>query len=226
MQQQRDNHYPSFKTLLVGDAGVGKTTFLNRHLTGAFDSGHVPTSLSLSVAVHPLKFHTSFGPICFSVWDTAGQEMFGGLRDGYYIQGQAAIIMFDVTSHFTYRSVPNWHRDIVRVCENVPVVLVGNKVDSKDRRVKPRAITYHRRKNLKYYEISTKFNYNLEKPFLHLARMLTNQPGLVLVEEPALTPSEVVMGPNTLSQYEHDLSIACATTLPAEDGNTTNLMID
>ena len=38
------------------------------------------------------------------VWDTAGQEKFGGLRDGYYIQGQCAIIMFDVTSRITYRS--------------------------------------------------------------------------------------------------------------------------
>ena len=36
--------------------------------------------------VHPLLFHTNRGPIRFNVWDTAGQEKFGGLRDGYYIQ--------------------------------------------------------------------------------------------------------------------------------------------
>ena len=24
----------------------------------------------------------------FNVWDTAGQEKYGGLRDGYYIQGK------------------------------------------------------------------------------------------------------------------------------------------
>ena len=41
---------------------------------------------TLGVEVHPLTFHTNFGPICFNVWDTAGQEKFGGLRDGYYIQ--------------------------------------------------------------------------------------------------------------------------------------------
>jgi GTP-binding nuclear protein Ran len=58
----------------------------------------------------------------------AGQEKFGGLRDGYYIQGQCAVIMFDVTSRVTYKNVPNWHRDLVRVCENIPIVLVGNKV--------------------------------------------------------------------------------------------------
>ena len=31
-------------------------------------------------------FHTNRGAIRFNVWDTAGQEKFGGLRDGYYIQ--------------------------------------------------------------------------------------------------------------------------------------------
>ena len=58
-----------------------------------------------------------------NVWDTAGQEKFGGLRDGYYIQvftiflklrfppytffsqGQCAIIMFDVTSRVTYKNM-------------------------------------------------------------------------------------------------------------------------
>lgn len=42
---------------------------------------------TLGVEVHPLVFHTNRGPIRFNVWDTAGQEKFGGLRDGYYIQG-------------------------------------------------------------------------------------------------------------------------------------------
>ena len=86
---------------------------------------------TLGVEVHPLSFSTNFGTICFNVWDTAGQEKFGGLRDGYYIQGQCGIIMFDVTSRITYKNVPNWHRDLERVCENIPIVLCGNKVDVK-----------------------------------------------------------------------------------------------
>lgn len=88
---------------------------------------------TLGVEVHPLQFSTNFGTICFNVWDTAGQEKFGGLRDGYYIQGQCGIIMFDVTSRITYKNVPNWHRDLERVCENIPIVLCGNKVDVKVR---------------------------------------------------------------------------------------------
>ncbi len=38
---------------------------------------------TLGVEVYPLKFHTNCGVIQFNVWDTAGQEKFGGLRDGY-----------------------------------------------------------------------------------------------------------------------------------------------
>ena len=56
--------------------------------------------------------------------------------------------MFDVTSRVTYKNVPNWHRDLTRVCENIPIVLTGNKVDIKDRKVKAKSIVFHRKKNL------------------------------------------------------------------------------
>ena len=69
---------------------------------------------TIGVEVHPLDFFTNRGKIRFYCWDTAGQEKFGGLRDGYYIHGQCAIIMFDVTSRLTYKNVPTWHRDLCR----------------------------------------------------------------------------------------------------------------
>ncbi|RVW50428.1 GTP-binding nuclear protein Ran1 [Vitis vinifera] len=69
----------------------------------------------------------------------AGQEKFGGLRDGYYINGQCAIIMFDVTAHLTYKNAPTWHRDLYRVCENIPIVLCGNKMDVKNRQGQSKA---------------------------------------------------------------------------------------
>ena len=169
--------------------------------------------------MHPLNFVTNRGQIIFHVWDTAGQEKFGGLRDGYYIQGQCAIIMFDVTSRLTYKSVPNWHRDLVRVCENIPIVLVGNKVDVKDRKVKAKAITFHRKKNLQYYDVSAKSNYNFEKPFLWLARKLVGDPQLSFVEAPALAPPEVHLDVDQIRQYEQELEMAKAVPLPDEDGD-------
>jgi len=145
------------------------------------------------------------------------QEKFGGLRDGYYIQGQAAIIMFDVTSRITYKNVPNWHRDLVRVCEGIPIVLTGNKVDIKDRKVKAKQITFHRKKNLQYYDISAKSNYNFEKPFLWLARKLVGDPNLSFVESPALAPPEVPLDNDQMQKYEVEIQIAQNTPLPDEE---------
>ncbi|KAI6132105.1 ras family-domain-containing protein [Pisolithus croceorrhizus] len=181
------------------------------------------------------RLTTNFGTICFNVWDTAGQEKFGGLRDGYYIQGQCGIIMFDVTSRITYKNVPNWHRDLERVCENIPIVLCGNKVDVKvsviehpsslagsttpeqERKVKTGAVTFHRKKNLQYFEISAKSNYNFEKPFLWLARKLVGNPALEFVAAPALAPAEVQVDPELMQQYEQELQRAEAVPLPEED---------
>jgi len=56
---------------------------------------------------------------------TAGQEKFGGY---------AAIAMFNVKVRVTYKLVLHWHNDLVRVYSNIPIVLVGNKIDCKDRK--------------------------------------------------------------------------------------------
>lgn len=78
-QGQQEN-VPSFKVVLVGDGGVGKTTFVKRHISGEFEKRYLAT---MGVEVHPLHFFTNFGKILMNVWDTAGQEKLGGLRDGY-----------------------------------------------------------------------------------------------------------------------------------------------
>ena len=65
-----------------------------------------------------------------------------------------------------------------------PTVLVGNKVDIKDRKVKAKMITYHREHNMQYYDVSTKTNYNIEKPFLWIARKICGDANLQFVEKP------------------------------------------
>ncbi|KAJ5871259.1 uncharacterized protein N7529_003612 [Penicillium soppii] len=205
---------PTFKLVLVGDGGTGKTTFVKRHKSGEFEKKYIAT---LGVEVNPLDFNTNYGKIKFDVWDTAGQEKFGGLRDGYYINGQCGIIMFDVTSRITYKNVPNWHRDLVRVCENIPIVLAGNKVDVKERKVKAKTITFHRKKNLQYYDISAKSNYNFEKPFLWLARKLVGNPQLEFTAGLALAPPEVAFDESQLASWKKEMEEAANAPLPDED---------
>jgi GTP-binding nuclear protein Ran len=205
---------PSFKVILCGDGGVGKTTFVKRHKTGEFTKKYIAT---MGVEVNPLPFYTNKGAVIFNCWDTAGQEKFGGLRDGYYIGGKAAIIMFDVTARTTYSSVPHWHKDLTRVCEGIPIVLCGNKVDSKERAVQPRDIIFHRKKNLQYYDISAKSNYNFEKPFLYIAKQLTGAKDLHFTEAPALQPPEKRMDPRQIELMKKQMAAAESVPLPDDD---------
>merc|ERR1712127_220151 len=207
---------PTFKLVLVGDGGTGKTTFVKRHLTGEFEKKYIAT---LGVEVHPMAFFTNHGQIKFNVWDTAGQEKLGGLRDGYYIGGHCGVIMFDVCSRITYSNVPKWYKDLTRVCENIPIVLVGNKVDVKDRKVKAKQITFHRKKNLQYYDISAKSNYQFEKPFVWLLRRITGEANLSLVEAPVLAPQEVQIEAGQVEQMQNELNDAAAQELPDDDGD-------
>lgn len=256
---------PQLKLVLVGDGGVGKTTFVKRHITGEFEKKYVAT---MGADVRSIPFTTNMGKIIFNVWDTAGQvtprslhlgclrassstrrnvqavsrllagqhwmlsrriarvhpcvlrlqEKYSKLRDAYYIDAKCAIIMFDVTSRATYKSVPEWHRNLVRVLEQAPpIVLVGNKVDVKDRKVKARMIDFHRKKNLAYFDVSAKSNYNFEKPFLWLARKLSGQPGLEFTEQPAVHPAAVEMTAEQIAQQEAELAEAQNMPPPPDD---------
>ncbi|KAI9586556.1 hypothetical protein GQX74_002403 [Glossina fuscipes] len=107
-----------------------------------------------------------------SVWDTAGEEEFGGLRDSYCIHAECAIIMFDITSCMTYINYPAWYADLRRVCDSIPVVLCANRVDLQDRRIENKNICLPGDNNTRYFATSSRLNYNLEKPFLWMAQKL------------------------------------------------------
>jgi GTP-binding nuclear protein Ran len=133
------------------------------------------------------------------------------------IQANCGVIMFDVTSRITYKNVPKWYKDLVRVCDNIPIVLVGNKVDVKDRKVKAKQIIFHRKKGLQYYDVSAKSNYQFEKPFVWLLRKLIGDPNLHLVEAPALKPQEVVLDATHIQEIEKEATEAAKMTLPENE---------
>ena len=132
--------------------------------------------------------------------------------------------MFDVCSRITYKNVAKWYKDITRVCDNIPVVLVGNKVDVKDRKVKARQIVFSRKHGIQYYDVSAKSNYQFEKPFLWLLKRLTNDSGLTLIEAPSLKPSDITIGVDQIKQMEEELRQAENT--PIDDNDEDNVSID
>jgi len=111
------------------------------------------------------------------------------LRDGYFIQADAAILMFDRTNISTYQHLTIWYQDFRRVCSTAPVIVVGNKVDIKHFAVKAKQIK--KQILLPYFDVSAKSCFNFEQPFLHLARTLTSDPNLQFTQNPNTTLSAV-----------------------------------
>ncbi len=184
--QLNQQEIPEFKLILLGDRGVGKSSFLRsvrRFFKQSFERRYSPTTEAM---IHTLVLYTNRGAIKLNVWDTVGQEKGGSLRDNYYIQADGAIIIFDLTSRVSHKNISNWHSDLTRMCENIPIVIGGNKFELEEHK----KITFHRKKNLQYYDMSAKLNYNLEKPFLYLIRKLSGDHTLCFVEAPAAAPEE------------------------------------
>ena len=157
----------TYKIVIVGDAGVGKTTFINHHLNGGFSARYIST---LGVDIRPVHFNTNYGEIIFDIWDTAGQEKFSGLGDRYYTDARGAIAMFDTTAKSTLRNVEKWTSDVKRITGEIPIIIYGTKCDIQNRVC-----------GGKYNLISAKTKINLNMPFLNLARQLTGKEDLVFL---------------------------------------------
>jgi GTP-binding nuclear protein Ran len=159
----------TFRILIIGDKGVGKTTFIKRHITGHFLDDYNPTN---QVDTYQMVFRTNHQNIQFEILDTPGTINHWDGADG-------AFIFFSVTDIDTYRSIHDYDHEIKTFFGNsFPVVLCANKVDvgTQNRDVKPYQIQYQhmqRHRDFATYEISAKSNYNFEKPFLYMARKLT-----------------------------------------------------
>lgn len=166
----------TFKIVMVGDGGVGKSTFIKRHRTGEFEKRYIAT---VGVEVSALTFNTNKGPVILNIWDCAGQEKFG-LQKEHYVGAQAVVLMFDVTCRTSFKNIKHWADEVAKtVTEKVPVIACGNKVDCQERKVRPQHISQKTEYYEQYYDISAKSNYNYEKPFIYLIRRLMNDESIV-----------------------------------------------
>lgn len=159
------------KVILAGDACVGKTCFAMRLSTGEYNENYLPT---IGVEARSLCVKTNKVDVNFHIWDTAGDEKFMGLRDGYYIQGKCAIVMFSLTSKKSLKTAGIFINRIRRICEEIPIVLCGNKSDETTIEVTKNEIVMFLAKypGIKYFQISAKCNSNLARPLFSLGHSL------------------------------------------------------
>lgn len=79
------------------------------------------------------------GSTCLlDILDTAGQEEYSCLRDQYCRDAQCFFVVFSLTSRPSFEQAQVMRDFICRVkdmdVENIPIILVGNKVDLEDAR--------------------------------------------------------------------------------------------
>lgn len=193
------------KVVLLGDGGVGKTTLVTRHRTGEFVHKYNPT---MGVEVHPLQFNTNNGRVVLNCWDTAGQEKFGGLREGYYGGAKHFIVFFDLQSKTSFKNAKGWISDAYKACDDAHVTLVGMKCDigrQETWKVTPLMLESFTDKypQITLYYCSAKSNYNFKNPFLRVIRDVMGD-DTYFVESDPVTPPEVPSLVTGLEREESD----------------------
>jgi len=176
---------PEFHIALIGDGGVGKRTFLKENVWCELLETRIVATPALGGAavIRRLRFFSNRGPVIFNVW--THPQMFHAIDAGLF-EPTCAIMMFDVTSRITYKNMPNWYRDFKRACgENFPVVIVGNRANDKDRKIKAKQLTFWKKK-CPYFDISARTKYNCEKPFWSIYRMIANDDNMFFYSQEML----------------------------------------
>ncbi|MCY3411047.1 MAG: GTP-binding protein [Candidatus Heimdallarchaeota archaeon] len=123
----------NFKILLLGEPAVGKTSLVKRFVHSTFTKDYI-----LTVGVEPyIKYEkVKNKPIAFTIFDVAGQKQFNMMRKMFYNGAKGTLFVFDLTRKDTFDAIPGWLEDVKLISPNQEFILVGNKSDLKDRKIK------------------------------------------------------------------------------------------
>ena len=125
-----------FKSIVVGDGGVGKTALTLRFSKGFFTEDYKMT-IGVDFHVKTINIDSIEGPIRakLQIWDTGGQERFSSIRPMYYRGSLGALLIFDLTNAGSFEHLPQWIEEVrANVKTEIPLLLVGNKSDLVDQR--------------------------------------------------------------------------------------------
>lgn len=163
-----DDNSSKVNLMLIGDPGVGKTCFINKHIGRNFDIKYTSTR-------GVVQENFIVGTTAFKAYDFAGNEKFAKNREEYYEKTDAVIIMFDLTSNISYKSVSTWLGEAKQKCQDsVPIILVATKSDLI--KVNPNWVSnMTMTTTLPYFKVSNKTGENIKEPLLYIAEKVAKK---------------------------------------------------
>jgi len=177
LNQRRCTNIPKIeikkKVIIVGTNAVGKTSLLNSFINRKFDFDYKATlGVNILAKQYPLNDETT---LTFSFWDLGGQKLFRNIYPRFFAMSNAAMIVFDVTRMDSFDDIMNWHTTIINYLNaNIPILLVGNKIDLIKERVVPSSngLKLANEQKFIYTETSAKTGENVDNLFKKLAETL------------------------------------------------------
>lgn len=162
-----------YKLVTLGEAAVGKTSLVNKYVTGKFDRDYRRT-LGIDISTYDAKIDNQLFKLL--IWDLAGQDIFRDLRTRYCQGASGGILVFDLTRPQTLETIPRWVEAFREaVGPNPLLILLGNKADlEKNRKVTPeQGEKIAKQLGLfQYNETSAKTGHQVTVAFNTLAKMM------------------------------------------------------
>ncbi len=198
-----------FKSIVVGDGGVGKTALTLRFSKGFFTEDYKMT-IGVDFHVKTITIDALEGQIRakLQIWDTGGQERFSSIRPMYYRGSLGALLIFDLTNSASFEHLPQWIEEVrANIKNEIPLLLVGNKSDLIDQRaVSLEEInSFTGTFNLYYMETSAKTGEGVGDCFYILACLMIGSgvPDQLVSSGIVFTPGDI---PLTASQSLENVS--------------------
>ncbi|EAY16427.1 small GTP-binding protein, putative [Trichomonas vaginalis G3] len=122
------------KIVVLGSAGVGKTSIIYRYCNGTFQPGTMPT-IGAGFFTHNIEIDKK--DVNLLLWDTAGEERFKSVTPSLLHGANGMILVYDVTSKVSFKELSDYYEMFLETCEfkngeDLPILAFGNKIDKED----------------------------------------------------------------------------------------------
>uniref|UniRef100_A0A4W3HL61 Uncharacterized protein n=1 Tax=Callorhinchus milii TaxID=7868 RepID=A0A4W3HL61_CALMI len=94
-----------FKLVMVGNSGVGKSSFIHRF---SHDRFHTEICATIGIDYQVKSLLVGRTQVALQLWDTAGQERFRSVTKQYFRKADGVLVMYDVTTESSFIAVRNW----------------------------------------------------------------------------------------------------------------------